>query len=423
MSQMQPTVQPNALTNAPSTTTGATNGAASTGNSQLDALMAAIQSGTNPQNAPMNFASVPTNIQQQQQPSINSNPAFAQALLQSLMGQQQQAPPTQLQTSAASSASSLSAPNNNNPTNTATTSATNTVPTGQMPNPSSQQIFATALASPPVLSVFSQVFQQWQRQQQQQQQYPQQQQQQYPQQQPDLNPATSPETTRILMHLLQQVVAGGTLPAAPFGMFPGPLQLQSFAPLNNSGHIDSSMIFPAFIQLVSTFQAQQQPASFPGAQSLSSPWAVARPGAAAAGGLGSGDPSNLRLAIGSDSVAAGVAAAEEDLPSQPKKKRKYNHEGLPQKLHRLITDAASNERERKIVRFTEDGTAFEICDTEGFEEILPRYFRHSKMSSFVRLLHMYGFKKTSGTWNSKCQKMNSHHYKNPPHLACRCPFC
>lgn len=80
-----------------------------------------------------------------------------------------------------------------------------------------------------------------------------------------------------------------------------------------------------------------------------------------------------------------------------KKKRKYNHEAFPQKLHRLIREA-SVEGNDHIVRFNEDGTRFTVLNTADFETILPRYFRHGKISSFFRMLHLYDFKRVQGTW-------------------------
>ena len=80
----------------------------------------------------------------------------------------------------------------------------------------------------------------------------------------------------------------------------------------------------------------------------------------------------------------------------PKKKRKYNHESFPRKLHRLIMEAEANGK-GNIVRFTTNGLRFQILDTKGFEEILPSYFRHGKITSFKRLLHMYDFSRIQGT--------------------------
>jgi len=81
----------------------------------------------------------------------------------------------------------------------------------------------------------------------------------------------------------------------------------------------------------------------------------------------------------------------------PKKRRKYRHEAFPQKLHRLIREAMAEGKDH-ICRFTDDGTQFQVRDTEAFQtEILPRYFRHGRIDSFKRLLHMYGFRRIQGT--------------------------
>jgi hypothetical protein len=95
---------------------------------------------------------------------------------------------------------------------------------------------------------------------------------------------------------------------------------------------------------------------------------------------------------------ANVAAAAVAQPPKPRKKRAYNHESFPSKLHRLLREAKVNGKE-DIARFTEDGTQFQILATRPFEEeILPNYFRHGSISSFKRLLRMYGFRRTQGTW-------------------------
>lgn len=97
----------------------------------------------------------------------------------------------------------------------------------------------------------------------------------------------------------------------------------------------------------------------------------------------------------SSATTGKVESAAAAAPS--KRKRKYNHESFPQKLHRLIMDAAENGSQH-IVHFTDNGTKFKILSAEGFEKILPKYFRHKKISSFSRMLHLYDFKRVQGTW-------------------------
>ena len=88
----------------------------------------------------------------------------------------------------------------------------------------------------------------------------------------------------------------------------------------------------------------------------------------------------------------------DELVSSKRKKRKYAHEAFPEKLHRLIREAKASGKEH-IVRYTDDGRRFQILHTKMFEdEILPNYFRHKSISSFKRLLRMYGFRRIEGTW-------------------------
>lgn len=47
-----------------------------------------------------------------------------------------------------------------------------------------------------------------------------------------------------------------------------------------------------------------------------------------------------------------------------------------------------------VIRWINNGTAFKVFDTKAFEEtLLPKYYRHSKITSFQRQLNLYGFKR------------------------------
>jgi len=76
-------------------------------------------------------------------------------------------------------------------------------------------------------------------------------------------------------------------------------------------------------------------------------------------------------------------------------RRAYRHESFPQRLYRIIEEAADNGQD-DIIRFSNDGLAVHILRPAVFaQDIIPLYFRHNKMSSFKRMLRMYGFVRVS----------------------------
>lgn len=69
---------------------------------------------------------------------------------------------------------------------------------------------------------------------------------------------------------------------------------------------------------------------------------------------------------------------------------------FPYKLHILLCDMETTGREH-IISWVEDGKAFKIHQQQQFETLIqPRYFRQSKISSFIRQCYMYGFSKIDG---------------------------
>ncbi|KAJ6655253.1 hypothetical protein lerEdw1_005597 [Lerista edwardsae] len=60
------------------------------------------------------------------------------------------------------------------------------------------------------------------------------------------------------------------------------------------------------------------------------------------------------------------------------------------KLWALVGDAPSNQ----LITWSQNGQSFLVLDEQRFaKEILPKYFKHNNMASFVRQLNMYGFRK------------------------------
>ncbi|KAA8583219.1 hypothetical protein FQN60_015765 [Etheostoma spectabile] len=60
------------------------------------------------------------------------------------------------------------------------------------------------------------------------------------------------------------------------------------------------------------------------------------------------------------------------------------------KLWTLVEDADTNE----FICWSQEGNSFLVLDEQHFaKEILPKFFKHNNMASFIRQLNMYGFRK------------------------------
>ena len=78
-------------------------------------------------------------------------------------------------------------------------------------------------------------------------------------------------------------------------------------------------------------------------------------------------------------------------PSQRQVNSSFVRERFPEKLYRLLVETAENKLDH-IVSFTPSGRAFSIHDPDAFmDEIVPRYFTLSSLTSFKRQLHLYDF--------------------------------
>lgn len=75
----------------------------------------------------------------------------------------------------------------------------------------------------------------------------------------------------------------------------------------------------------------------------------------------------------------------------------------------LCTESSS------IVGWTRDGTAFEVRDLKALSgEVLPKYFRHGKFSSFQRQLNYFGFKKLTKSHANVCTYVREHFVRDNP---------
>ncbi|GAB1302986.1 Heat shock factor protein 3 [Apodemus speciosus] len=73
------------------------------------------------------------------------------------------------------------------------------------------------------------------------------------------------------------------------------------------------------------------------------------------------------------------------------------------KLWVLVDDAALDQ----VIRWSKDGHSFQIVNQETFaKEVLPKYFKHNRLASFIRQLNMYGFRKVIALQSEKTSQEN-----------------
>lgn len=74
----------------------------------------------------------------------------------------------------------------------------------------------------------------------------------------------------------------------------------------------------------------------------------------------------------------------------------------------------------EIMRWTADGRAFEIVDMEQMmRHVLPKYFKHSKYTSFQRQLNYFNFRKWTKSKATVCTFSNDYFVRDQPELSCR----
>ncbi|CAB9505502.1 stress transcription factor B [Seminavis robusta] len=122
------------------------------------------------------------------------------------------------------------------------------------------------------------------------------------------------------------------------------------------------------------FQSALQQSSTTNASGLISPAAAAQLMAASAGQM-----------LPSPSMLSARAALSQQRPGPGA------IEPFPEKLHRMLMEVEASSKGH-IISFVDEGRAFAIHKpNQFFKEIVPLYFRQSRLSSFKRQLNLYGF--------------------------------
>ncbi|KAK4517790.1 uncharacterized protein ATC70_001135 [Mucor velutinosus] len=109
-------------------------------------------------------------------------------------------------------------------------------------------------------------------------------------------------------------------------------------------------------------------------------------------------------------------------PSQIQRNKLQNVPAFLNKLYNMVDDHTTDE----LIRWSDDGLSFIVVRHEEFaKKVLPRFFKHSNFSSFVRQLNMYGFHKVPHLQNGvlstegeseRWEFSNPHFQRNQPDL-------
>ena len=82
-------------------------------------------------------------------------------------------------------------------------------------------------------------------------------------------------------------------------------------------------------------------------------------------------------------------------------KKQKRSTGVPKFLRNLYSILTTEDP--SIISWSMDGTSIQLFSVKRLEhEILPKYFKHNKLSSFQRQLNYFGFRKWTKTQSSVC---------------------